>query len=101
MIVQLCRIDSLRGIEIMSDYFARFMTATDCFEYSNDHHFSYLVYWLANEPNNCIYKIVKQTCLKNGVSGGLLKQKIIDALSKSSNGIMSGKIEKLIMRIKG
>lgn len=100
LMVQYCRVDFLRGSELLSNYYANNLLSKDSREYNNQHHIGYLIHWLINSPNDCLSGIIKQTGAKNKVAGNYLKQKTLSFLSSGqSSDLKLGQVKESIRTI--
>ena len=100
LMVQYCRVDFLRGSELLSNYYANNLLSKDSHEYNNQHHIGYLIHWLINSPSDCLHGIIKQTGAKNKVAGNYLKQATLSFLSSGqSSDLKIGQVKECIRTI--
>jgi hypothetical protein len=100
LIVQYCRVNSTKGIDLLSDYYANKLLSKDSPEYKNQHHIGYLIYWLINSPFDCLPEIIKQTGTKSKIAGNYLKQNVLSFLkSGQSRDLKNNQVQENIKTI--
>ncbi|MEN8251423.1 MAG: hypothetical protein ABFS32_21025 [Bacteroidota bacterium] len=100
LIVQYCRVNFTKGINLLSDYYANKLLSKDSPEYKNQHHIGYLIHWLINSPYDCLPEIIKQTGTKSKIAGNYLKQNILSFLkSGQSSDIKNNQAQENIRTI--
>lgn len=85
-IVMFYHIDSINGLEILSDYYTSRLISKKSFEYGYDHHFAFLIHKLIDNVEKII-ALIEETYAKNIIAGQNLKDIILSYLYKKKQRI--------------